>query len=221
MNELMRRRRGLMVSQGGLRLNDVPAGSIVDFDGREFVAVALQGNAVLLLCRYLLATQRTMGKSPAGNYDFDGGTIDKYLNTSWYAALSAAAQQLLATMTISYPASDGTALVDKEIQRKVALPTRQQLTNDGTQDGIVLAALKTYNNTQQTATARLATLSGGAAHAWWSMSASSTTKYWGVNATGGAASYGYNDGGIYVRPIIAVSKFARVNLINGVYTVQL
>lgn len=217
MNSILRRRRAMISAQTKdvvIPLDEVPIGALVSLSGYNFVNIGVVDNASLLLRERLYTTQRAMGKSSEGYYDYDGCTIDKYLmGSSVYGSYSTAIKNKMINLSITYPASNGEEVVDKTIQRKIFLPTYEQCITDG----IVLNALKICYNTDTAATARIAKVANGTANSWWTMSAASTTAYRTFTADGNASSKGHSTGGIYVRPMIAMDKSVLAKLVDGVY----
>ena len=179
-----------------------------------YINTGVISNAVLLLREKTISTQRTMGTSSAENYDYDTSNIDTYLTVTHFNAFPQDIRNKLINTSITYTASDGTDLIQKTIQRKIFLPTYEQL-NAG---GDILSALKIYKNTDVNNTARIAVRSStGLAVNWWTMSTNSLTSYCSISSAGGNSTASQSTGGVYVRPVISIDKTVMTTLANGVY----
>ena len=214
MNSILRRRRALMGKSRKVALENVPVGALVLVDSDNFVNIGVVDGVSLLLRDMTLSSQRSMGKSSAGFYDYDSSTIDKYLTGTYYKSFDAKIKNRLVNTQITYPASDGTDVVDKTISRKVFLPTSSQLGASGE----VTSALKICKNTDNLYTARIALRqTTSAAVLWWTMSAYSTNTYLVISDTGTVVQKGQDTGGVYVRPMLSMDKSVMTELQNGVY----
>lgn len=222
----MDRRRALMM-QGKdtlIPLQNVPLGALVKFGNSYSYNLINVGvvDGISLLLRERTLSQRSNGKSSDGNYDYDTCTLDKYLmGSSFYGSFPASAKNVMRNFSVTYKASDGTNIVEKTIERKIFIPTHKQLIETDGVDGVVLAALKIFKNTDVTATARKAQNSSGTNYAWSVMDASSTTQYYYINASGTMNTGAYNQGGIGPRPLFAIDKAVPTKLQDGIYVCQL
>ncbi len=206
-------------------LQDVPIGAPVALSSGAttlFVNVGVVNGASLLLRETTLATQRSMGRSTAGYYDYDTSTIDKYLmGDSFYGTLSEAVRNKMVDSSITYSASDGTNIITKTIQRKIFVPTYEQTASIDGVAGPVLSALMVYKETETLNTARKAVRNGTTtAAAWWLMDAYSTSKYYTVASSGSITTASYSAGGYYPRAIYSMDKTIPAVLDDGIYVCQ-
>lgn len=146
--------------------------------------------------------------------DYEGGVIDTYLTGTYYNAQSEALRAAMADSEISYPASDGSAVVTKTITRKIYIPTYAQ-----SYSGKVLNGLKANRKTTNSNESRKAMDSGGYYRGWWTMSARSTTYMYSYGGSG-ASSYtapNVGSGTVYRRPMISLKQDTPVALVDGIY----
>lgn len=212
---MMERRRALMASgDKQLCLKNVPLGAYFKeatssvlwiYCGIEF------GNCQLIRDQVLSNASKLRNDTLC---DYEGGVIDTYLTGTYYNAQSEALRNAMADSEISYPASDGSAVVTKTITRKIYIPTYAQSYSGKVRDALLVNKKYPSDNN-----ARKATDSGGSYRAWWTMSAKSTTQMYTFSA-GGAAGYtapNTGSGLVYRRPMISLKQDTPVELVDGVY----
>ena len=224
---LMARRRALMGAQRDkiIPLQNVPVGALVKFGNSYSYNLINVGvvDGISLLLREKTLVQRSTGKSTAGNIDYDTSTLDNYLmGSSFYGSYPTSVKNVMRNFSVTYNASDGTNIVERTIQRKIFIPTRKQsIATDGV-DGVVLAALKIFKNTDVASTARIAKNSSGTDYSWSIMDAVSTSKYYYIYTDGTLKSNAsYNQGGVAPRPLFAIDKTVPTKLQDGIYVCQL
>lgn len=212
---LMERRRALMASgDKQLCLKNIPIGAYFKeaassvlwiYCGVEF------GNCQLIRDQVLSNASKLRNDTLC---DYESGVIDTYLTGTYYNAQSEALRNAMADSEISYPASDGGAVVTKTITRKIYIPTYDQ-----SYFGKVIAALVVNKKAPNNSTARKATDSSGSYRGWWTMSAASTTNMRYFGGTGALNSIAPNTGAgmIYRRPMISLKQDTPVELVDGVY----
>lgn len=209
------RRRALMVSgDKQLCLKDVPIGAYFKeaassvlwiYCGVEF------GNSQLIRDQVLSSASKLRNDTLC---DYEGGVIDMYLTGTYYNAQSEALRSAMADSEISYPASDGSAVVTKTITRKIYIPTYAQ-----SYSGKVMAGMQANKKETNWNHNRKAMDSGENYRAWWTMSAKSTTQVYAFSVAGATGGYAPNigSGTFYRRPMISLKQDTPVALVDGVY----
>ena len=215
---MMDRRRALMGAkkETALKIKDVDAGAEFRFSetGTSFIYLGVINGAAWLLRDQVLQTGVKMRTGAL--CDYENSAIDTYLSTTWIDSFSQKSKDAMADTTVTFQASDGTALSSKSITRKAFLLSRPQVE---TNENSVLSALKKYKNTTSGNTARIARDSGGTERAWWTCTAISTTNMCVVATSGSTGTAAPNNGsGLYYRrPVLSINKETEVKLVNGVY----
>lgn len=216
---MMDRRRALMGTQGekAIKLKDIPVAS--SFRTSEtttvnYIFLGIINGTAWMLREWVINTATKMRDNTL--CDYEGSLIDNYLTNTLIPDFSQHAQECMQETSVTFPASDGTAVVNKTINRKAFLLTHNQLNNSGNN---VLSTLKKYYGTTSGNTARIAKDNGGTARAWWTCSAGSTTYMKTVSNIGSAGDTVPNSGSglVYRRPVVSFNKETTVKLVDGIY----
>ena len=215
---MMNRRRALMTQgENSITLKDLQTASVFRTSGTStfnYIYLGIINGTAWLLMEQVISTASKMRNDAL--CDYEGSLIDNYLTNTWQPSFSEHAKEYMENTTVTFPASDGTNVVNKTITRKAFLPTLAQLKDNA--NGI-LSVLKKYHNTTSANTARQAKDSGGTYRGYWTCSAVSTTSMSSIGATGTNGNFTPNtpSGTIYRRPIVSFSKDTPVRLVDGAY----
>ena len=197
-------------------LSQLTAGTIIHFNtsftgadaDTTFIVMGTseQGNSVLLMPEFVVAQKRMHGTNVA---EYNGCEMDTYLSAETEgfrsAYFSAALQACLVPTQIKcYSLENDTTIT---IARDIFIPSYTEMgwASDHDEGASLLPALKTYKNTTNDNTARIANNTSGTACYWWMRSANSATQFRNVNSLGGASSSNASDSLWWFRPLLSVA----------------
>lgn len=216
---MMDRRRALIGTQGekAIKLKDIPVASTFrtsDTTTTNYIFLGIINGTAWMLRELVINTASKMRNDTL--CDYEGSLIDNYLTNTWVPSFAQHAKDAMEETSVTFPASDGNAVINKTISRKAFLLTYGQIIGNANN---VVGTLKKYYNTTSANTARAAKDANGNGRSWWTCSANSTTNMGTVGGSGSGGNTTPNTpaGTIYRRPVVSFNKETTVKLVNGIY----
>ena len=222
MNAFQRRRRALMMMQGGTQtfpLSDLPAGTGVKIGTDQYILTQKWTITAELYKESVLPTSMKMHSAGGTPSDYENSIVDEYLTSTFANSLPSGLSQYLILNTISYAmvVSGGTSTTTKTIQRSIVVPEYNGLADNST----VVGVLKTYFGTTDANTARISKNSGTAVEYWlrdaWTNGSSFNQHT--VMSTGSRYRRGRTNS-YYVRPVIYISLSTPVKIVGNEYVLS-
>lgn len=203
-------------------LSQLTAGTVIHFNtsfiGKDadttFIVMGTseQGNSVLLMPEFVIARKRMHSSNVA---EYNGCEMDTYLSAETdgfrSAYLSSALQACLVPTQIKCYSIDNDTTIT--IARDIFIPSYTELgwTSDHDEGASLLPALKTFKDTTNDNTARIANNTAGSACVWWMRSAHSTSQFRIVGNGGNAGNGNASSTGYWLRPLLSVAPATLVS----------
>ena len=203
-------------------LSQLTAGTVIHFNtsftgtdaDTTFIVMGTseQGNSVLLMPELVIAQKRMHSSNVA---EYNGCEMDTYLSAETdgfrSAYLSSALQACLVPTQIKCYSIDNDTTIT--IARDIFIPSYTELgwTSDHDEGASLLPALKTFKDTTNDNTARIANNTAGSSCVWWMRSASSAAQFRFVFNDGVAVSYSASGAGSWLRPLLSVAPATLVS----------